>query len=237
MPESMVMSDCLAWTWLLRHNSFFCLGLSNKRAQLAHFLVLSGRERKPVPVAQCDQAPVIIQCLLRDPDLESSVPKRILYQSGLVFADHPSMKTAPNGNCLYCFRDIALSWAFCLGFFRHDLLFWRQNSLWVDVEHHVCLIVKIFANAIVTITDYGYFLSFELFFWLTQISYWINLGHPLTCEVLPDELWRSGARSMIGRREVRGGVLTIYHGKVILPIGKDIEGLLELIFVQLERHN
>ena len=38
---------------------------------------------------------------------------------------------------------------------------------------------------------------------------------------------------MIGRREVRGGVL----GKVILPIGKDIEGLLELISVQLERHN
>ena len=157
---------------LIRHSSCFCSGLGNKRAQLAHFVVLSLRERKPVPLAQSDQAQVIIQRLLGDADLECRVPKRVLYQSGLILRNDPRVKTAPDGDCLHSFRDITLPDAFCLGlFFGLDLLFLRQNGLWINSDHHVCLVVKIIANVLDTISDYGCLLFSGLLFLLIQIRY------------------------------------------------------------------
>ena len=123
-------------------------------------------------MAQSDQAQVVIQRLLGDADLESRVPKRVLYQSGLIFGNDPCVKTAPDGDCLHGFRDRALPDAFCLGlFFGLDLLFLRQNGLWINSDHHVCLVVKIIANVIDTISDYGCLLFSGLFFLLIQIRY------------------------------------------------------------------
>ena len=71
------------------------------------------------------------------------------------------MQAAPDRNCLHSFSDIALSDAFCLGLVDLDLLFFRQNSPWIDIDDRVLFIVKIIADVLVTITNHGRFLSFK----------------------------------------------------------------------------